>query len=76
MGQVTIYIDEETEKKMIASAKAKKVSKSRWVTEVIREKVAKEWPASVRDLVGSWEDFPSAEELRSYDRQDTKREAL
>ena len=53
MGQVTIYIDDETEKKMIASAKAKNVSKSRWVTEVIREKVAKEWPASVRVLAGS-----------------------
>ena len=76
MGQVTIYIDEETEKKMNASAKAKKVSRSRWVTEVIREKVAKEWPASVRELVGSWKDFPSAEELRSDDGQDTKREAL
>ena len=76
MGQVTIYIDEETEKKMNASAKAKKVSRSRWVTEVIREKVAKEWSASVRELVGSWEDFPSAEELRSDDGQDTKREAL
>ena len=76
MGQVTIYIDEETEKKMIASAKAKKVSKSRWVTDVIREKVAKEWPAPVRGLAGSWEDFPSAEDLRSDIGQDTKRESL
>ena len=76
MGQVTIYIDDDTEKKMIASAKAKKVSKSRWVTELIREKVAKEWPATVRDLAGSWEDFPSAEELRSDAGQDAEREAL
>ena len=74
MGQVTIYIDDETVKKMIASAKAKNMSKSKWVTEVIREKVAKEWPASVRELVGSWEDFPSAAELRSDVGQDTKRE--
>ena len=76
MGQVTIYIDEETEKKMIAFAKAKNVSKSKWVTEVIREKVAKDWPASVRELEGAWEDFPSAEELRSDGGQDTKREEL
>ena len=69
MGQVTIYIDDETEKKMIASAKAKNVSKSRWVTEVIREKVAKEWPAS-------WADFPSVAELRSDAGQDARREAL
>ncbi|MDX2427213.1 MAG: hypothetical protein QNK22_00810 [Xanthomonadales bacterium] len=76
MGQVTIYIDDETEKKMIASAKAKNVSKSRWVTEVIREKVAKEWPASVRELAGSWADFPSVAELRSDVGQDAKREVL
>jgi len=76
MGQVTIYIDDDTEKKMIASAKAKRVSKSRWVTEVIREKVAKEWPATVRELAGSWEDFPSAAELRPAAGQDAKREAL
>lgn len=76
VGQVTIYIDDETEKKMIASAKAKNVSKSRWVTEVIREKVAKEWPASVRELVGSWPDFPSITELRSDLGQETEREAL
>ncbi len=76
MGQVTIYIDDETEKKMIASAKAKKISKSRWVSEVIREKVAKEWPTSVRKLAGWWEEFPSAAELRSGVGQDIKREAL
>jgi len=74
MGQVTIYIDEDTEKKMIASARAKKVSKSKWVTGVIREKLAKEWPASVRDLAGCWEDFPSAEELRENLGQDVERE--
>ena len=76
MGQVTIYIDDETEKKMIASAKAKNVSKSSWVTEVIREKVAKEWPASVRELVGSWSDFPSITELRSDVGQETERETF
>ena len=50
MGQVTIYIDAEIEKKMIASAKAENISKSKWVTELIKEKVAPEWPASVVNL--------------------------
>jgi hypothetical protein len=76
MGQVTIYIDDDTEKKMIASARAKNVSKSKWVTGVIRDKLAKEWPASVRDLAGSWEAFPSAEELREMVGQDAERENL
>jgi len=76
MGQVTIYIDAETEKKMIASAKAAKISKSKWVTEVIKEKVALEWPASVIDLAGAWEDFPSIKEIRSGTGRDIKREEI
>lgn len=76
MGQVTIYIDDETEKKMIASVKASRVSKSRWITDLIREKVAAEWPATVRDLAGAWEDFPSAEEIRSTAGNDAEREKL
>jgi hypothetical protein len=74
VGQVTIYIDEETEKKMVASAGAENVSKSKWITDLIREKVAKEWPPSVREIAGSWEDFPSAEELRSEAGKDASRE--
>lgn len=74
VGQVTIYIDEETEKKMVASAGAEHVSKSKWITDLIREKVAKEWPPSVRELAGTWEDFPSVEELRSVAGKDVTRE--
>ncbi len=76
MGQVTIYIDKETETKMISSAKAANVSKSKWVSDVIREKVASEWPASVTELAGAWEDFPSADELRSAIGEDVRREKL
>lgn len=76
MGQVTIYIDHETEKRMIESARASHVSKSKWITDLIREKVATEWPASLRDLAGAWEDFPTAEELRSGAGADAKREKL
>ena len=74
MGQVTIYIDAETEKKMIASAKAAKISKSKWITTVIKEKVTSEWPASVVNLAGAWEDFPSIEEIRAGIGKDIERE--
>ncbi len=74
MGQVTIYIDADTEKKMMASVKAAKVSKSRWITAVIREKVATEWPVAVTRLSGAWTDFPSIEAIRSGFGKDVKRE--
>ena len=76
MGQVTIYLDDETEKKMIANARVMNLSKSKWIANVIREKVIDNWPDSVRDLPGSWDDFPSLDELREESRADTDREAL
>ena len=76
MGQVTIYLEDEIEQKMIVNAKAMKQSKSKWVANVIREKLTEEWPATVRELPGSWEDFPAPEELRGTEQADVKRESL
>ena len=58
MGQVTIYLEEEIEKKMVAAAKSAHLSKSKWISKVIQEKVSNEWPQSIVDMVGSWEEFP------------------
>ncbi len=76
MGQVTIYLDDEIEAKMMASAKAMKVSKSKWIAGVIRERLVDEWPAGVRELPGSWEDFPSLEDIRGAAQTDIAREVL
>jgi hypothetical protein len=76
MGQVTIYLDDEIEKRMTANAKAIKLSKSKWIANVIREKLVDEWPANVRELAGSWGDFPNLEEIRRTRQQDIERHAL
>jgi len=76
MGQVTIYLDDEIEKRMKANAKAMKLSKSKWIANVIREKLVDEWPPNVRELAGSWEDFPTSEEIRETGQRDITREAL
>jgi hypothetical protein len=76
MGQVTIYLDDELEKRMTANAKAMKLSKSKWIADVIREKLVDEWPANVRELAGSWEDFPTLDEVRETQQHDVTREPL
>ena len=76
MSQVTIYLDDEIEERMTASAKVMKLSKSRWIANAIREKLADEWPANVRELAGSWEDFPTLEEIRATVQRDITREGL
>jgi hypothetical protein len=76
MGQITIYLDDETEQKMIANAKAMKLSKSKWIARLIQEKLVDEWPPTVRELAGSWRDFPSLQELRGDHDTDVERESL
>jgi hypothetical protein len=75
MGQVTIYLDNEIEKKLKKAAKASRKSVSKWVAAIISEKVSNEWPRDVAKLAGSWKtDFPSLNEIRSTDGVDVKRE--
>lgn len=76
MGQVTIYLDDELEKRMVANAKAMKLSKSKWVANVISEKLVDEWPPSVRELAGAWADFPDIEQIRETKHPDAMRELL
>jgi predicted Zn-dependent protease len=76
MAQVTIYIDAETEKRMQKIIEKSGVSKSKWITDLIREKTANTWPDSVKEAVGSWGDFPDAEDLRKNLGEDVERESL
>ena len=76
MGQVTIYLDNELETKVQQITKSMRISKSKWVANLIKEKIANEWPESVKNLAGAWADLPSAEEIREGLGEDIKREGL
>ena len=74
MGQVTIYLDSETEAKMRTVVKSARLSQSKWIANLIEEKIKNDWPESVIQLAGAWKDFPSAEEIRQTQGTDIKRE--
>ena len=76
MGQVTIYLEDEVEKKMSVAAKSEHVSKSKWVASLIKAKVASEWPESIARLAGAWTDLSLSEEDRATLGQDAERETL
>ena len=77
MGQVTIYLDNETESKLKEAAKSSHLSVSKWVAGIIEEKVITEWPQDVVNLAGSWkEDFPTIQKIRSSAGHDSPREEL
>ena len=58
MPQITLYLDEETDAKARAAARAAGVSYSKWVGELIRSRTRDEWPETLRKLAGSRPDFP------------------
>ncbi len=76
MGQVTIYLEDEIEAKMRSASKSVNLSQSKWIANIIKEKVVDEWPSSVRDLAGAWEDFPSLEDIRDFPDSDAPREEM
>ncbi len=76
MGQVTIYLEEDIEHKMVVAAQSAHLSKSKWIAKLIQDKVATEWPQSVRGFAGSWEDFPSIDEIRATIGKDVPRESI
>jgi hypothetical protein len=76
MGQVTIYLDDDTDKIVKVAAKSAGVSKSKWIAGLIRERAGNEWPAFVRSLAGAWTDFPTLTEIRGGQAEDSTREWL
>lgn len=66
MGQVTIYLDDETERLVREHVKASGESTSKWIAEAVKKRAKSEWPADILALFGTWkdDDFPDAKELR------------
>ncbi|HEY0295815.1 MAG TPA: CopG family transcriptional regulator [Bordetella sp.] len=65
MAQITLYLDEDTEILVAQAAKAKGISKSRWVAEAIRQYAHDTWPAECLALAGAFPDFPLREDSPS-----------
>jgi len=73
MGQVTIYLDDATEERVRAAARAAGVPLGRWVAGRIERSAGDEWPAHVRQLAGAWADLPSPLKLRKPRAKDVVR---
>ena len=74
MGQVTIYLDDETEHRLKSAAAAANVPVSRWVATLVKDKTRVNWPDAVRSLRGAWSDFPQLDDLRREVATDVQRE--
>ena len=74
MAQVTLYLDDETQRLMRERARAAGLSNSKWVALLIRaQEPQEEWPADVKALAGKFSDFPLADAARSATGSDIER---
>lgn len=76
MAQLTLYLDQETVGKMRQAAASEGLSQSQWVAQLIKARLETEWPQAVRDLAGTWTEFPEVDELRRALGEDVAREPL
>ena len=74
MAQVTIYIPNDLESQIKAMASSLNISISKFISTLLEQKVQNEWSHSSRNLAGSWDDFPTLQEIRANQGQDAQRE--
>jgi hypothetical protein len=73
MPQITLYLDDATQALVEQAAKAHGVSKSRWVTDLIRTHAAHDWPQDCLALAGRFADFPLSDEAHTHKAVDVPR---
>jgi hypothetical protein len=76
VAQISLYLEDDTAKKLRSVAESSGVSVSSLVADLIRNKIAREWPESIVRLAGAWKDFPSLDEIRQGQPKDAPRELL
>jgi hypothetical protein len=73
MPQITLYLDDATQALV---EQANDLSKSRWVSEIIRKYAAQEWPQDCLALAGRFADFPMPEESPASQATDVPRQGF
>jgi hypothetical protein len=76
MTQVTIYLDDASQRRVRAAARIDGVSISRWIADLIQSRTRTDWPAEARELAGAWPDFPDLREIRPVRSKDQSRVRL
>lgn len=74
MAQVTINIDPTLETQIKDMADSLNLSISKFILSVLEEKVNSKWNPNIKQLSGSWSNFPTIDEIRENKAEDIKRE--
>ena len=76
MPNITIYLPADVERDVRRAVKKDRTTMSRFITDLILDRLKSGPAPGVVNAIGAIPDFPSFEELRSGYAQDTDRESL
>ena len=76
MSQVTIYINNNLEEKIKKVAQSMNMSISKFIANTVEQQLKEEWPDSIKQFSGSWNDMCDASELRENQVKDVERESF
>jgi hypothetical protein len=76
MARITVYLEDDTAEKLRSLAESSEVSVSSLVANLIRNKLACDWPENIARLAGAWKNLPSLDEIRQGQPKDARRESL
>lgn len=74
MAQLTIYIPNDLELQVKEMANSLNISISKFISTILEQKVKNEWSSESYKIAGSWDDFPTLEEIRANQGEDAQRE--
>lgn len=63
MGQVAIYVDDKTMRRLDKAARKDGMSRSAWVRLAVEEKLRNRLPESFFEILGTWEDARDADAI-------------
>jgi predicted DNA-binding protein len=63
MSQLALYLDDETANRIDEAARRRGMSRSAWVRAVIQKQLDEQLPDSFFDVLGTWQDDRTPEEI-------------
>lgn len=78
MSQITLTINEETESVIQQLAQSENLAPNQWLSQFVEQQINQHqgWSPEVKALAGSWDDFPSLQDIRGGYGADDVRESL
>ena len=73
MTRITIKLDDELIQQVKQAAAEAKMTQNQWLASLIQQRLANTWPQIIRDMAGSWQEFPLQELLRTEQGTDMPR---